>query len=113
MIGHKYKPQQQQERQTSPHVVGSKYNSGSSGEFGGCSRCGGGALVEARTSSGSSGGGGFVVVGSSRRRRNQQSFDLEPSQKRILTEDAIWSRILRERRRRMNISRFSGRTSPF
>ena len=113
MIGHKYKPQQQQERQTSPHVVGSKYNSGSSGEFGGCSRCGGGALVEARTSSGSSGGGGFVVVGSSRRRRNQQSFDLEPSQKRTLTEDAIWSRILRERRRRMNISRFSGRTSPF
>jgi len=113
VIGHKYKPQQQQERQTSPHVVGSKYNSGSSGEFGGCSRCGGGALVEARTSSGSSGGGGFVVVGSSRRRRNQQSFDLEPSQKRILTEDAIWSRILRERRRRMNISRFSGRTSPF
>jgi len=113
VIGHKYKPQQQQERQTSPHVVGSKYNSGSSGGFGGCSRCGGGAVVEARTSSGSSGGGGFVVVGSSRRRRNQQSFDLEPSQKRILPEDAIWSRILRERRRRRNISRFSGRTSPF
>ena len=111
MIGHKYKPHQQ-ERQTSPHVVGSKYNSGSSGEFGGCSRCGGGSLVEARTSSGSPGGGGFVVVGSSRRRRNQQSFDLEPNEKRILPEEAIASRIFRERRRRMNISRFSGRTSP-
>ena len=111
MIGHKYKPQQQ-ERQTSPHVVGSKYNSGSSGGFGGCSRCGGGSVVEARTSSGSSGGGGFVVVGSSRRRRNQQSFDLEPNEKRILPEEAIASRIFRERRRRMNISRFSGRTSP-
>merc|ERR1712004_390921 len=73
----------------------------------------GGSVVQARTSSGSSGGGGFVVVGSSRRRRNQQSFDLEPSQRGILSEDALWSRILRQRRRRMNISRFSGRTSPF
>jgi len=115
VIGHKYKPQQRQQPQASPHVVGSKYRPGNGGGYGGngggyggngggCSRCGGGgsSIVEARSNSGS---GGFVVVGSSRKRRNHQSFDKESS--RSLQEQALWSRFSREEMRRASLLRVS------
>ena len=127
VIGHKYKPQQRQQGQANPHVVGSKYRPGNGGGYGGngggyggngggfggngggCSRCGGGgasSIVEARSNSGS-GSGGFVVVGSSRKRRNHQSFDTESGRSRSLQEQALWSRFSREGMRRASLLRVS------
>ena len=121
VIGHKYKPQQQQS-QGSPHVVGSKYRPGNQGGYGGngggyggggCSRCGGGgSIVEARSNPGSS-GGGFVVVGSSRKRRNHQSFDVESRRQRTLQEQALWSRISMEESRRSSLLRVMRRKTHF
>ena len=115
VIGHKYKPQPEQ-RQGSPHVVGSKYRPGQQGGFGGtgggCSRCGGGgsSIVEARSTAGS-GGGGFVVVGSTRKRRNHQSFDAESN--RTLQEQALWARFSRDELRRASLLRVMGRKSSY
>ena len=114
VIGHKYKPQQEQ-RQGSPHVVGSKYRPGNQGGFGGtgggCNRCGS-SIVEARSNAGS-GGGGFVVVGSTRKRRNHQSFDAESNRSRTLQEQALWARFSRDELRRGSLLRVMGRKSPY